>query len=166
MNKANLIRAINEPDNLEVRGGMMLASLYAGLAFSNSILGAVHAMAHSLGGFLDLPHGLCNAILLDYVIEFNFEAAPERYVEIGRAMGADIPDQAGIDEKKDLVIGAVRDLKRGAGVTQCLAELGVTPAMISELAAKAVNDPCMVTNPKHATAEDLGKVYEKACRKR
>ena len=67
---------------------MMLGSVYAGLAFSNAILGAVHAMAHSLGGLLDLPHGQCNAILLDHVMDYNFSAEPERYTDIGLALGA------------------------------------------------------------------------------
>jgi alcohol dehydrogenase class IV len=66
---------------------MMLGSMYAGLAFSNAILGAVHAMAHSLGGLMDLPHGQCNALLLDHVIAYNFDAAPDRYADIRQGHG-------------------------------------------------------------------------------
>ena len=78
----------------------MQGSLQAGLAFSNAILGATHAMAHSLGGALDIAHGECNAILLDHVIEFNMPAAPERFEQIAEAMGLDLRGH-GLRCKKD-----------------------------------------------------------------
>ncbi len=158
-----LLRAVEDPNNLEVRGGMLLASAYAGLGFSNAILGAVHALAHSLGGFLDLPHGQCNAILLDHVIDFNFDAASDRYAEVGRALGAGIPEDMPVDEQREAVLDVVRTLKKAVGVTQNLSELGVTPDVILELAKKAVNDPCMYTNPKKASEEDVCGIYESAC---
>ncbi len=161
--RAWLLKAIHQPDNIEVRGGMMLGSLFAGLAFSNAILGAVHAMAHSLGGFLDLPHGLCNAILLDRVIEYNFEAAAGRYIELGRLLGADIPQDMPWQEAREPMLDAVRRFKREAGVTATLGELGVRPEDIGALAAKAVNDPCMITNPRLTTEQDICGVYEAAC---
>lgn len=83
----NIERAFSEPTALEAREQMLLGSLQAGLAFSNASLGAVHAMAH-LGGFLDLPHGACNALLLDHVIRFNVNDATERYRQIGHMMGS------------------------------------------------------------------------------
>jgi len=76
---SNLQKSIAEPNNLDYRTNMMLGSLEAGLAFSNASLGAVHAMSHSLGGLLDLPHGLCNAMLLDGVVDFNDGRAEQRY---------------------------------------------------------------------------------------
>ncbi len=69
----------------------MLGSMQAGLAFSNAILGAVHAMSHSLGGFLDLPHGLCNAALVEHVVAFNFDAAPERFRLVAETLGYRLP---------------------------------------------------------------------------
>jgi alcohol dehydrogenase class IV len=87
------LRMHNTSDDLDVRCRMMLGSMDAGLAFSNASLGAVHAMAHSLGGFLDLPHGECNALLLEHVIDFNFDAAIERYVSIGRVMGLEVDER-------------------------------------------------------------------------
>jgi len=86
----NLIDTIANPDDIELRGKMMLGSLQAGLAFSNASLGAVHAMAHSLGGYLDLPHGECNSILLDHVMAYNYEVSFERYQRIGNILGIDI----------------------------------------------------------------------------
>jgi alcohol dehydrogenase class IV len=81
----NLAASLRDPANLELRAPVMLGSLEAGLAFSNASLGAVHAMAHSLGGYLDLPHGECNAMLLQHVAAFNYQSASERYEEVGRA---------------------------------------------------------------------------------
>jgi alcohol dehydrogenase class IV len=159
----HLIRAIETPDDLEARTGMMLASTYAGLAFSNAILGAVHAMAHSLGGLLDLPHGLCNAILLDHVVDFNLSAAPQRYRHLGNALGADIPVGAGEDEIRQGTLGAIRELKRAAGVTQTLCDLGMTKAELPLLAENALADACMLTNPRQPTASEVIAIYEKAC---
>ncbi|HCA63058.1 MAG TPA: alcohol dehydrogenase, partial [Pseudomonas sp.] len=65
--------------DIALREQIMLGSMQAGLAFSNAILGAVHAMSHSLGGYLDLPHGVCNAVLVEHVVAFNYDAAPARY---------------------------------------------------------------------------------------
>lgn len=158
----HLQTAIEEPGNLEARAGMSLASTYAGLAFSNAILGAVHAMSHSLGGMLDLPHGLCNAILLDHVIEFNFEAVPERYKTLARALGADIPADMPEEEAKQATLDAFRDMKKRCGVNVTLAELGVGEEEIAALAATAINDPCMLTNPRHADPRELEGVYGKA----
>ncbi|QGY39532.1 iron-containing alcohol dehydrogenase [Pseudodesulfovibrio cashew] len=160
---AHLLTAINEPDNLDARVGMMLASTYAGLAFSNAILGAVHAMAHSLGGLLDLPHGLCNAILLDHVVDYNFDAAPEKYRQLGNALGGSIPASASLEEIKSGTLEAFRQLKRAAGVRDNLHELGVTSADLSKLADCALADACMLTNPKQPTKDEVMGIYEKAC---
>jgi alcohol dehydrogenase class IV len=162
--KAHLFRAIQAPDDLEARGGMLLASLYAGMAFSNAILGAVHAMAHSLGGFLDLPHGQCNAILMDHVAACNYAASPERYDQIGRLLGASIDPAAADADRKEAVLTALRAIKHEAGVSMGLADLGVTPETLPGLARKAASDPCMLTNPKTLSLEEIETVYENACR--
>ena len=164
--KAHLTRAIAAPKDMEARGGMLLASLYAGLAFSNAILGAVHAMAHSLGGFLDLPHGLCNAILMDHVVDFNYEAAACRYERIGQLLGAQWDAAAPQAEKKEAVLAALRDFKAAAGVSVGLTDFGVTQGDLRDLAAKAANDPCMLTNPRQPTLEEIETIYENACRAR
>jgi alcohol dehydrogenase class IV len=153
---------ITRPDDAEARAGMMLGSMYAGLAFSNAILGAVHAMAHSLGGLMDLPHGQCNALLLDHVIDYNFDAAPDRYADIARALGAQLSPAASLEEKRQAVLAQVRALKTAVGVTEGLGALGVTPEHLDGLAAFALNDPCMVTNPKALTAQDIRAVYHNA----
>lgn len=157
--RGHLQRAMERPGDLEARGQMMLGSLEAGLAFSNAILGAVHAMAHSLGGFLDLPHGLCNAILLPHVVDRNFQAAPERYMRAAEALGvtARTPKAA-----RPKLKAALRDLARAVGLDRGLAELGVTREHLRGLAEKAAQDPCMTTNPASLTVEDIETLYEQA----
>jgi alcohol dehydrogenase class IV len=158
----HLPRVIAAPQDETARAGMMLGSMYAGLAFSNAILGAVHAMAHSLGGLMDLPHGQCNAMLLDHVIAYNYDSAPDRYEDIAVALGAQFPPSAGQDEKREALLGKIRELKKTVGVTSGLGSLGVRPEDLDGLTAFAMHDPCMVTNPKSPTAEEIRAVFHNA----
>ena len=158
---SSLIPSIHDLDNEELRSTVMMGSLQAGLAFSNAILGANHAMAHSLGGALDLAHGECNAILLDHVIEFNFEAAPERFERIAEAMGIDLRGLPASRKKKHL-LEHVRALKAQAGVARTLAEVGVNYGDLALFSDHALRDPCMATNPRRATKRDIEVVYEES----
>lgn len=157
----NLLEAIQDPANLDKRTQVMLASMHAGLAFSNAILGAVHAMAHSLGGFLDLPHGECNAILLEHVIGYNFPSVPERYRAVARELGVATSGLAQ-DELLTALVEAVRRLRLAAGITRTLSSLGVVKADLAELAEKACADACLLTNPRQAGPMDIEAIYEKA----
>lgn len=158
---SNLVASLENPGNVDRKAEIMLGSLQAGLAFSNASLGAVHAMAHSLGGLLDLPHGECNALLLDSVLAFNFVAARERYREIGRALG--IRSRGGTSKslKRDL-LAWIRDLKGRLGILSSLASKGVYRSDLPALARKALEDPCIVTNPRLPTPRDIEEMYEKA----
>ena len=151
----NLTAAIDDPANTEARENMALASLQAGLAFSNASLGAVHAMAHSLGGYLDLPHGESNALLLDHVIRFNFSAARERYRNIAAIFGL-----AGADERA--LGAAIAALRQRCGIAAGLATRGVTRGTIEELAPHAERDACLFTNPRRGTLADLKTIYAEA----
>ncbi|MBU5611630.1 alcohol dehydrogenase-like regulatory protein ErcA [Geomonas azotofigens] len=157
----NLIPSIRELDNEELRSNVMMGSLQAGLAFSNAILGANHAMAHSLGGALDLAHGECNAILLDHVIEFNFDAAPERFEQIAVAFGLDLRGLT-LPQKKQRLLDHVRKLKADAGVGRTLAEVGVGRDDLALYSEHALKDPCMATNPRRASKRDIEVVYEES----
>ena len=159
--KDHLLAAYQNPASVEERYQTMLGSLLAGLAFSNASLGAVHAMAHSLGGYLDLPHGKCNALLLEHVAEFNFDACPDRYAAIGTILQPPQARGKTPGAKEDL-IHALRTLRESMGVTDRLSDLGVTKKDLPELAGKAIRDPCLATNPKKMTVEDIVQVYEKA----
>ncbi|MFA6331928.1 MAG: alcohol dehydrogenase-like regulatory protein ErcA [Methanoregula sp.] len=156
---AHLQPACRAPEDLGLRYQTMLGSLCAGLAFSNASLGAVHAMAHSLGGFSDLPHGECNALLLEHVMAYNFPACPERYEAIGHAMGLDL-GSLGHTERREKIIAGIRTLRESLGITASLGDLGVTAADIPALARNALQDPCMATNPRQPTQTDIERIYE------
>ncbi|MBU1564687.1 MAG: iron-containing alcohol dehydrogenase [Proteobacteria bacterium] len=158
---SNLPKVLAAPTDLDLRGKMTLASLQAGLAFSNASLGAVHAMAHSLGGLLDLPHGECNALLLDHVINYNFPDAAERYLKIGEAMGLDVRHLS-INEAKNAIIYKIRQLKQKVGIKKTLGQQGASLTDIPHLARKALKDPCMVTNPRVPNQRDIEVIYEEA----
>ncbi|SDI63943.1 alcohol dehydrogenase-like regulatory protein ErcA [Propionivibrio dicarboxylicus] len=154
----NLDGAVAAPGDLPARENMMLASLQAGLAFSNASLGAVHALAHSAGGFLDLPHGECNALLLEHVVRFNLPAAPERYRQIAEAMGV---DTRGMEAKTIAarITQSITDLRRRVGISNGLGARGVRSADLSELARHAIRDACVVTNPRRVSRADVEVIY-------
>lgn len=158
---SNLIPTTLDLENIALRSKMMLACLNAGLAFSNASLGLVHAMAHSLGGFLDLPHGECNAILLDQIIQFNFEAEMGKYRQIGKAMGLEI-EKMNVQESKKALINKIRSLKDETSMNHSLKDVGVTSADIPELASKAMNDACIITNPRRPSQNDVEGIFKNA----
>lgn len=157
----SLEAALHTPEDLRARESMMLGSLQAGLAFSNAILGAVHSMSHSLGGAADLPHGESNAILLDHVIRWNFPAAPDRYREIARAVGLDV-DGKSDEQVCDNLTGWLSDFKRRLGVTRTLSDFGIRREDLRQLSEMAALDPCMATNPREFTLEEIEAIYEQA----
>jgi alcohol dehydrogenase len=157
----NLENSVEHPRDLSLRGEIMLASLYAGLAFSNASLGAVHAMAHSLGGYLDLPHGECNALLLETVITYNYSSAPDRYDAIGEAMGCPVytvPQE----ERAGMICTEIHRLRTALGVGQTLGVLGVKKDVIPLLARQAMHDVCMATNPRNPKISEIEALYESA----
>ncbi len=158
---SSLIPAIEHPDDLEIRSRTMRASLYAGLAFSNAGLGLVHAMAHSLGGYLDIPHGESNTILISRVIGFNFETAPERYGALGEALGISVNEVNKVVEKAGLLQFFER-LRRTLKVDAALGKFGVKKSDIPGLAAQAMKDPCVATNPRRPTQKEIEDIYEQA----
>ncbi|MFO7680150.1 MAG: alcohol dehydrogenase-like regulatory protein ErcA [Chloroflexota bacterium] len=159
--KRYLQDCITEPGDVEARGQLMLASLEAGLAFSNASLGAVHAMAHSLGGLLDLPHGQCNAVLLQHVVAFNYGASPERFAQVGQALGLDLRGMT-TAKQKTAVISDINSLRQRVGVYHTLSQMGVSRSDITQLAQNALHDACMVTNPRRPNQRDIEVVYEEA----
>lgn len=157
----NLVSAVENPDDLHYRDQMMLGSLFAGLAFSNASLGLVHAMAHSLGGLKGAPHGMCNAQLLEIVVDFNYSSVPERYDRVALAMGLDLAD-LGAEQRKGALLAGIARLRQSAGIIGTLTDDGVTQDDIPELAAHAFKDPCLATNPRAATQQEIEKLYERA----
>jgi alcohol dehydrogenase len=154
----NLVRTMTRPDDSAARCSMAQAALEAGLAFTNAILGATHAMSHQVGGMLDLPHGVVNGVLLPHVIRFNGAAVPERFVPIAQAMG--LPAVA--DEAVDRVAQEVRRLGDEVGVPKGLGDLGVTDADVPRLAELTLGDACLTTNPRPATAAQVAELFRAA----
>ena len=157
----NIEQAVSMPSYMPARENMLLGSLQAGLAFSNASLGAVHALAHALGGFLDLPHGECNALLLEHVVRFNIAKASDRYKQIGEAIGLEM---TGITERQRArrITDALSHLRSRLGIVNSLAQRGVRSVDIPELAFHALNDACLVTNPRHAQIDDIKVIYGEA----
>lgn len=156
-----LIPSLQEPNNLEYRSQVMFASLEAGLAFSNASLGVVHSMAHSLGGLLDLPHGECNALLFNHVINYNFSEAEEKYVNLARIFNIDFTKMTA-SEKKSALFNLIQSFREKAGITNSLNTRGVKTGDIPPLAKKALADVCSVTNPRRPVQRDIEVIYEEA----
>ncbi len=152
---------VEKLDDIYLREQMMLASLEAGLAFSNASLGAVHALAHSLGGLLDLPHGECNTLLLDAVMRHNYEAASERYDRIGAIFGVAVAELSQAD-RCQAILDAIRHFKEQLGFESGLSKRGVQLEDIHLLSRKALADPCMVTNPRRLELADIEAIFEEA----
>lgn len=156
-----LRQAVANGDNIEAREAMSYAQYLAGMAFNNASLGYVHAMAHQLGGFYNLPHGVCNAVLLPHVCEFNLIACPDRYAEIARLLGIDTTGLSDM-EAGYAAIDAIRALAEDVGIPSGLTALGVKEKDLSIMATNAQNDACMLTNPRQATHAQVVDIFKAA----
>jgi len=153
--------AVANGENLEARDKMAYAEYLAGMAFNNASLGYVHSMAHQLGGFYNLPHGICNAILLPAVCEFNMIANPKRFADIAVAMGEKIDGLSDVDAAA-VGIAAIRRLSADVGIPAGLKALNVKEQDLKTMAENAQKDACMLTNPRKATLEQVIGIYKAA----
>ncbi|MGE5676498.1 MAG: alcohol dehydrogenase-like regulatory protein ErcA [Pseudomonadota bacterium] len=158
----NLEAAVAPDRDIDTMFRMMLGSLHAGLAFSNASLGAVHAMAHSLGGLHDLPHGECNSILLEHIVALNFDSIPERYRTIAIKMGV-LAEKLTDGEVKEKLTGRIRSLRESVGIPSHIF-VDCFEDQLNKLTESALNDPCMVTNPRKLTPEEVKNIYERIIR--
>ncbi len=156
-----LPKAVENPSDIEARDGMATAQYIAGMAFSNVGLGLVHGMAHPLGAFYDIPHGVANALLLPFVMEYNKEAAKAKYRTIAEAMGVDTSSMSD-DEAADAAVKAVKDLAIRVRIPQHLSEIGVPESGLPTLAQAAFNDVCTPGNPRQTNVEEILAIYKKA----
>ncbi|UYP18052.1 iron-containing alcohol dehydrogenase [Rhodococcus sp. Z13] len=156
-----LVRTIDEPLYMPARATMAQASLEAGLAFTNAILGAAHAMSHQVGGLLDLPHGVINGVLLPHVVRFNGAEHPDPYVAIASTLGLD-EARGPAAEAVDAVAARIDDLAKQVGVPRGLRELGVRDDDLPRLADGALRDACMSTNPRTPTREQMIDLFRTA----
>jgi alcohol dehydrogenase len=156
-----LPKAVANGADMDARDNMAYAQYLAGIAFNNASLGYVHAMAHQLGGFYNLPHGVCNAILLPYVESFNLIGNLDRFCDIAEAMGETI-DGLSTTQAAHKAILAMKKLGASIGIPNTLEELGVKPKDFDVMATNAKLDVCQATNPRTATQEQVIQIYQNA----
>ncbi|MDF2584990.1 MAG: alcohol dehydrogenase, partial [Mycobacterium sp.] len=154
----NLVTTIERPRAMDARVLMAQAALEAGLAFTNAILGAAHAMSHQVGGLLDLPHGVINGVLLPHVVRFNAEADPAPFAVIAANLG--IADTRAPELESALALADhLEQLAQKVGVPRGLAELGVHDTDVPVLARNAMADACITTNPRAADEAQLRALF-------
>lgn len=159
---ANLKAAVDNGNDAAARDAMSQAQYIAGMGFSNVGLGIVHSMAHPLGAHYDTPHGVANALLLPYVMEYNAASpAAPKYIRIARAMGV---NTEGMSEAEGVsaAIEAVKKLSLSIGIPQKLREINVREEDLHQLAIDAFNDVCTGGNPRPTSVEEIEALYRKA----
>lgn len=155
----HLYNAVQNGQDVVAREGMANAQYIAGMGFSNVGLGIVHSMAHPLGAFYDTPHGVANALLLPYVMEYNAESpAKAKYLGIAKAMGVDTTGMSE-DEGVKAAIEAVKALSISINIPQRLSEIGVKKEDLHDLAVAAFNDVCTGGNPRPTSVEEIEAIY-------
>jgi 1,3-propanediol dehydrogenase/alcohol dehydrogenase len=155
---ANLIKAVDSPDNLEARGAMLLGQMHAGIAFSNSSVALVHAMSRPMGALFGIPHGHANAMLLPLVMDFNRSAVPERYRDIAQALGEKVQDLSLRDAAKTTVL-SIEELFEETGLEQHLSAFGVQDKDIERMARDAVETAVSAFNPRKPDLESVSAMY-------
>lgn len=158
---ANLRNAVANGGDMTARENMAYAQFLAGMAFNNASLGYVHAMAHQLGGFYDLPHGVCNAVLLPHVESFNASVCPDRLRDVAKSMGVDVQGMSA-EQGAQAALAAIRTLSKDIGIPGGLAELGAKADDIPTLAANALKDACGLTNPRPADQQQIEEIFRNA----
>ena len=156
-----LPKAVEDGHNLEAREQMAFGQYLAGMAFNSAGLGLVHALAHQPGATHNLPHGVCNAILLPIIENFNRPNAIARFARVAQAMGVDthgLSEEAASTE----AINAIRALSKRVGIPQGFSQLGVTKADIEGWLDKALADPCAPCNPRSASRDEVRELYLEA----
>jgi alcohol dehydrogenase class IV len=157
-----LLRAVQKPDDLEARTGMLLGSMLAGQAFANSPVAAVHALAYPIGGHYKVPHGLSNALVLPHVLRFNAQVAPQAYAALLPHVFPDLPAMS-VAEAALQFAESMADLSRACGLEQGLRDMGIAREALPILARDAMNQTrLLVNNPRPVDEAAALKIYEAA----
>jgi len=157
-----LLRAVQKPDDLEARTGMLLGSMLAGQAFANSPVAAVHALAYPIGGHYKVPHGLSNALVLPHVLRFNAQVAPEAYAALLPHVFPDLPAMSVAEAAMKFAQG-MADLSQACGLEQGLREMGIAQEALPKLARDAMNQTrLLVNNPRPVDEAAAMQIYEAA----
>ena len=152
---------VKNPSDVVARDGMAVAQYIAGMGFSNVGLGLVHGMAHPLGAYYDIPHGVANALLLPIVMEYNTESSIAKYVDIARAMGIKV-DHLSLPEAAQAAVDAVKNLAIEVGIPEKLQLLNVKEEDLERLSKSAFEDVCTPGNPREVQLGDILELYKKA----
>lgn len=155
----HLPAVVENPSDVEARDGMAVAQYIAGMGFSNVGLGLVHGMAHPLGAYFDVPHGVANALLLPTVMQYNMESSVDKYVDIAKAMGVCV-DGLSKEAAAQAAVDAVKALAVKVGIPASLSELNVPADSLEKLAASAFSDVCTPGNPRDVKPEDVLELYK------
>ena len=156
-----LPKAVEDGHNLEAREMMAYGQYLAGMAFNSAGLGLVHALAHQPGATHNLPHGVCNAILLPIIENFNRPNAVARFARVAQAMGVNTQGMSD-EQASQQAIAAIRALSARVGIPAGFSQLGVTKADIEGWLDKALADPCAPCNPRSATRDEVRELYLEA----
>ncbi|MBU6048285.1 iron-containing alcohol dehydrogenase [Lacticaseibacillus paracasei] len=159
--ETSLREAVANGHNLDARTKMVEAEMLAGMAFNNANLGYVHAMAHQLGGQYDAPHGVCCALLLPYVEEYNIIACPDRFAQLAEIMGENTEGLSTRDAA-ELAIKAMKQLSEDVGIPHSIKEIGAKPEDFELMAENALKDGNAYSNPRKGTKEDIIKIFQAA----
>jgi alcohol dehydrogenase len=154
----NLRSAVENGKDEKARDMMAYAEFLAGMAFNNASLGYVHAMAHQLGGFYALPHGVCNAILLPHVQKYNLSVAAGRLKDVAGFMGIDVSEMTD-EEGANTAIEAIKKLSKEIGIPRGIKELGAKKEDFDILAENALKDACGFTNPIQASHNEIVAIF-------
>ena len=156
-----LPEAVANGQNVEARTKMVEAEMLAGMAFNNANLGYVHAMAHQLGGQYDAPHGVCCALLLTTVEEYNLIACPDRFAELARIMGYDTTGLTTMQAAEKSIDG-MREMCKAVGIPSSIKAIGAKPEDFPLMAENALKDGNAFSNPRKGTKQDIIDLYQKA----
>ncbi|GAB6099715.1 L-threonine dehydrogenase [Halanaerocella petrolearia] len=153
--------AVKDGEDVEARSKMAYASYIAGMAFNNCGLGYVHSMAHQLGGIYDLPHGVCNAVLLPHVERFNSNNTGDKLRDVAKALGEEVNGLT-TEEANELALEAIEELAEDIGIPSGLEGLGVKAEDLEKMSKNALEDVCKGTNPREVTLEETIEIYKNA----
>ncbi|MDO1476443.1 iron-containing alcohol dehydrogenase [Comamonas thiooxydans] len=157
----SLYKAYVVGSDVQAREDMLVGSLLAGMAFAQSKLGNVHAISHTFGGVFNIPHGIANAALLPYVIDFNIPACPEKFRDIAIAMGQDVSGLSAIDAAR-AVVKAVIELNAKLGIPSNTKDLGVNLGALPKMIEDSMRSGNVLVNPRITRAHDVKLIIENA----
>jgi alcohol dehydrogenase class IV len=156
----NLPKAVRNGQDREARSAMLLGSMLAGFAYNSAVLGLAHSLSHPLNVHCGLPHGIANAAVLPYVMEYNGSAVPERIRNLGAAMGLQVNGLAP-EEAVKATVAAMKELSRSVGIPT-LKDAGVSRDDFDQVAADALMEISTIFNPRHPSKDEVIAILEKA----